>query len=197
MPPVSFRFLPSPFFDQRPAGTLIDLLVVHAISLPPGCFGGTEIDDLFLGQLAQRDWGAEKPAFYDDVAALRVSAHFLIDRLGRLTQYVPVAGRAWHAGESLWHGRTGCNNFSVGVELEGDAYTLFEAIQYQRLANLIRTLHRGLVQRGWGGVQQRQVVGHEHIAPGRKWDPGPFFDWDQLWALLRRAKPIRLPVVWT
>ncbi len=197
MQPVPFRFLPSPFFDQRPPGMPIDLLVVHAISLPPGCFGGPEIDELFLGQLAQRDWGPERPPFYDDVAALRVSAHFLIDRLGRITQYVPVAGRAWHAGESQWHGRSGCNNFSIGVELEGDAYTLFEPVQYQRLANLIKTLHKGLVRRGWGAIPRQHVAGHEHIAPGRKWDPGPFFDWDHLWVVSSRARPTKWPVIWS
>lgn len=196
MPIVPFRVLPSPFFDARPPAIAIDLLVVHAISLPPGCFGGTEIDDLFLGQLDQRDWGPEKPPFYEDVAALRVSAHFLIDRLGRITQYVPVAARAWHAGVSSWQGRGRCNDFSIGVELEGDAYTLFEPIQYQRLAHLIKTLHKGLVQRGWGAIPRRHIVGHEHVAPGRKWDPGPFFEWDTLWMLLNRTKPGKLPLVW-
>ncbi|MEO5339921.1 MAG: 1,6-anhydro-N-acetylmuramyl-L-alanine amidase AmpD [Magnetococcus sp. MYC-9] len=196
MPPAPFRLLPSPFFDQRPPGMPIELLVVHAISLPPGCFGGTEIDDLFLGRLAQRDWGPEPPPFYEDVATLRVSAHFLIDRLGRVTQYVPVAERAWHAGVSLWQGRPRCNDFSIGIELEGDAYSLFEPIQYQRLATLIKTLHKGLQQRGWGGIPRRQIVGHEHIAPGRKWDPGPFFDWDALWGVLNRARAVKWPLVW-
>ncbi|MBF0400505.1 MAG: 1,6-anhydro-N-acetylmuramyl-L-alanine amidase AmpD [Magnetococcales bacterium] len=197
MRPASFRLLPSPFCDQRPAGMPIDLLVVHAISLPPGCFGGTEVDELFLGQLDQRDWGPEPPPFYEDVAGLRVSAHFLIDRQGRITQYVPIARRAWHAGESFWQGRVRCNDFSVGVELEGDAYTLFEPVQYRRLATLIKTVHRGLVQQGWGAIGRQQVVGHEHIAPGRKWDPGPFFEWDTLWWWLDRARPARRwPLVW-
>lgn len=195
---ASFRLLPSPFCDQRPPGVLIDLLVVHAISLPPGCFGGTEVDELFLGQLDQRDWGPEKPAFYEDVAGLRVSAHFLIDRLGNITQYVPVAARAWHAGESEWQGRVRCNNFSIGVELEGDAYTLFEPIQYDRLATLIVTLQQGLQARGWGAIGRQQIVGHEQIAPGRKWDPGPFFEWDTLWKVLNRARPAkRWPLVWS
>ncbi|WP_130472457.1 1,6-anhydro-N-acetylmuramyl-L-alanine amidase AmpD [Candidatus Magnetaquicoccus inordinatus] len=196
MAALSYRFLPSPYFDQRPAGSAIDLLVVHAISLPPGCFGGSEIDELFLGQLSQRDWGPIKPPFYEDVASLRVSAHFLIDRQGRLTQYVPIAGRAWHAGVSEWQGRSRCNDFSIGVELEGDAYTTFETIQYQRLATLIRTLHKGLQQRGWGAIPPAHIAGHEQIAPGRKWDPGPFFEWEQLWQLTTRARAARWPLVW-
>ncbi|MBF0161850.1 MAG: 1,6-anhydro-N-acetylmuramyl-L-alanine amidase AmpD [Magnetococcales bacterium] len=196
MPSAPFRLLPSPYCDQRPAGTVIDLLVVHAISLPPGCFGGTEIDDLFLGRLAERDWGPVVPAFYEDVAALRVSAHFLIDRLGRITQYVPIAARAWHAGQSLWQGRPRCNDFSIGVELEGDAHTLFEPVQYQHLASLIKTLHAGLRRRGWGALPQHRIVGHEQIAPGRKWDPGPFFEWEILWGMLRTAKTGKWPLVW-
>ena len=197
MPQAPFRLLPSPFCDQRPTGTLIDLLVVHAISLPPGCFGGTEIDDLFLGRLATRDWGPVVPPFYEDVAALRVSAHFLIDRFGQLTQYVPVIARAWHAGESLWQGHPRCNDFSIGIELEGDAFTPFEPIQYQRLANLIETLHQGLLERGWGGIPQQQIVGHQQIAPGRKWDPGPCFEWDTLWEALRRARAAKWPLAWS
>ncbi|MBF0459854.1 MAG: 1,6-anhydro-N-acetylmuramyl-L-alanine amidase AmpD [Magnetococcales bacterium] len=196
MPSVPFRFLPSPFFDARPPATRIDLLVIHAISLPPGCFGGTVIDDLFLGQLAQRDWGPAKPSFYEEVVALRVSAHFLINRLGHITQYVPVAERAWHAGVSVWQERPRCNDFSLGIELEGDAHTPFEPVQYRRLASLIKTVHQGLVQRDWGALTPQNMVGHAQIAPGRKWDPGPFFAWDVLWTQLRRARPTQWPVVW-
>lgn len=204
MSSTSFRFLPSPFFDHRPPGTVIDLLVIHAISLPPGCFGGTDIDDLFLGQLKPKNRGSEEEdSFYKEIAALQVSTHFLIDRLGKVTQYVPVLCRAWHAGKSVWQGRQPCNPFSIGVELEGDAQTPFEPIQYQQLVNLVPMLQKGLVQRGQAGFTHQNITGHQHIAPGRKWDPGPFFDWQHFQALLSQNsqnsqnRPVSpWPLVW-
>lgn len=161
------RYLPSPHADSRPDGVAIDLLVVHAITLPPGEFGGGHVDDFFLGRL---DPG--RHPFFREIAGMRVSAHFFIDRAGRLTQYVPVAKRAWHAGASLWEGRDACNDFSVGVELEGYDGGGFEAGQYAALATLTRTLQAALP-----GLTGARIVGHADIAPGRKWDPGPGFDW--------------------
>lgn len=170
----------------------IDLLVVHAISLPPGRFGGGAIDDLFLGRLdPQAD-----PSFRE-IAALRVSAHFLVNRAGRLTQYVPVLKRAWHAGVSHWRGRDGCNDFAIGVELEGDDRTPFTAVQYERLAALIRTLQAGLRQREMTGLTDDRIVGHQHVAPDRKWDPGPHFDWQHLRDVLEIAAIERQwPLIW-
>ena len=203
------RFLPSPFFDHRPSGAVIDLLVVHAISLPPGRFGGADIDDLFLGRLSPHSWRPEEQSLYREIATLRVSAHFLIDREGKITQYVPILCRAWHAGQSVWQGRQRCNDFSIGIELEGDAVTPFEPLQYRRLVQLIHALRQGLEQRDQPGFDARCITGHQHIAPGRKWDPGPLFDWHHLRGLLsetarttrttRTTRTIRAlvePLVW-
>ncbi|MBF0142118.1 MAG: 1,6-anhydro-N-acetylmuramyl-L-alanine amidase AmpD [Magnetococcales bacterium] len=171
------RFLPSPHCDDRPPGTVIDLLVVHAISLPPGEFGGGFVDDLFLGRLE----AAAHPSF-EEICRLRVSAHFLVGRGGGVTQYVPVMKRAWHAGVSSWEGRERCNDFSVGVELEGDAKTPFTGLQYEALTTLVAVLSRRLA-----GLCPDRIVGHQDVAPGRKWDPGPCFDWSHFRGLLRRG----------
>lgn len=182
-----FRYLPSPHADDRPPATEVDLLVVHAISLPPGEFGGRAIDDFFLGRL---DPSAHP--YFATIASMRVSAHFLVDRQGGITQYVPVLRRAWHAGVSQWKGRERCNDFSVGVELEGDGETPFEARQYECLATLFRTLQTGLP-----GLTAENVTGHQHIAPERKWDPGPCFDWARLHQDMDMARPEpSWPVVW-
>jgi N-acetyl-anhydromuramoyl-L-alanine amidase len=162
---------PSPNCDARPAGTTIDLLVIHNISLPPGRFGGPFIADLFGNRL---DCDAD-PSF-DDLRALRVSSHFLIRRDGVLMQFVSAADRAWHAGVSCFGERTGCNDFSIGVELEGTDFEPFAEAQYRVLADLTRALS--------GRYPLRDVAGREHIAPGRKTDPGPFFDWDHYGRLL-------------
>ncbi|OIQ83773.1 1,6-anhydro-N-acetylmuramyl-L-alanine amidase AmpD [mine drainage metagenome] len=159
----------SPHFDARPPGSSIDLIVVHAISLPPGRFGGPQIDALFRGCL---DTTAD-PALAD-LAGLRVSAHFLVRRDGELLQYVSCAQRAWHAGVSSHRGRTRCNDFSVGIELEGSDHEAFEPAQYETLARLLPALCRS--------YPIRDIVGHCDIAPQRKTDPGPHFDW----AALRR-----------
>ena len=197
MSQVPFSFLPSPFFNHRPPGTVIDLLVIHAISLPPGCFGGTGINDLFLGKLYGREIEMETDPLMKELTTLRVSVHFLIDRLGKVTQYVPIFFRAWHAGQSTWQGRRACNDFSVGIELEGDTKTPFEPVQYQRLASLTGSLQEGLVQQGHGGFTKEQIAGHQHIAPERKWDPGPFFDWKLFHAVLDQTKSLpKWPLVW-
>ncbi|MBF0139634.1 MAG: 1,6-anhydro-N-acetylmuramyl-L-alanine amidase AmpD [Magnetococcales bacterium] len=174
-----FRYHPSPHCNARPVAVTIDLVVVHAISLPPGAFGGPHIDALFLGVL-----DIPVHPFFQEIASLKVSAHFVIDRCGTVTQYVPVAQRAWHAGISVWEGRDNVNDFSIGIELEGDDKTPFTPVQYTNLASLVQTLRTRYPLLG-----EQRIVGHEHIAPGRKWDPGPLFDWSLLRSLLGRTQP--------
>ena len=159
----------SPHFDDRPPGEKVSLLVVHAISLPPGEFGGDWIDDLFMGTLDP----AAHP-YFAEIAGRRVSAHFLIRRDGTLIQYVPCDKRAWHAGASEWKGRASCNDFSIGVELEGADDVPFSEPQYEALAQLVASLGKR-----YGKLD---IAGHSDIAPGRKTDPGPWFDWDRLHA---------------
>lgn len=168
------RQVPSPNCDSRPAGTQVTLLVVHAISLPRGEYGGDAIERLFTNRL---DTGAH-PSFAT-LAGLRVSAHFLVRRDGELVQFVPVGRRAWHAGESRWRGRGRCNDFSVGVELEGTEEDPFTPLQYERLEALVRRLCRR-----W---PLRAVAAHSDVAPGRKRDPGAGFDWRRLHARLARV----------
>ena len=164
-------FVASPNFDERPAGLTIDLLVVHAISLPPGEYGGPGIADLFLNRLDPHGH-----PYYAGLSGLRVSAHFVIYRDGSLVQFVACAKRAWHAGVSSWGGRGRCNDFSIGVELEGCDEGPFEPAQYVRLAELTRVLR--------AAYPIASIAGHSDIAPGRKTDPGPNFDWGRYRALL-------------
>ncbi len=164
------RRVPSPNCDERPAHCGVDVIVVHGISLPPGEFGGGHVDALFTNTL---DPAAH--AYFADIASLRVSAHLLIDREGELTQYVPFDRRAWHAGESCFQNRQRCNDFSVGIELEGTDDLPYEDVQYQRLAAVIRAL-----MKVWPDITPERIVGHSDIAPGRKTDPGPAFDWKRL-----------------
>lgn len=166
--------MPSPNFDKRPQGCDVELVVVHNISLPPGEFGGPYIDALFTNTLDPR-----AHSYFADIADLRVSAHLLIERDGRVTQYVPFSRRAWHAGESCFQDRTRCNDFSVGIELEGADDVPFEEMQYQRLAEVIRVLRAE-----WPGITWERIVGHSDIAPQRKTDPGPAFDWQKLKGLV-------------
>ena len=158
--------VPSPNCDDRPEGVEITLLVVHNISLPPGHFGGPGIAELFTNRLDP----AAHP-YYATIAGSRVSAHFLIRRDGSLIQFVPCIRRAWHAGESRWRGRERCNDFAVGVEVEGTDTASYESAQYAMLARLTRALLRR--------YPIAAIVGHQDIAPGRKTDPGPAFDWDR------------------
>jgi AmpD protein len=171
------RQVPSPNCDSRPAGVEISLLVLHSISLPRGRYGkrsgGSAIERLFTNRLDP----AEHPSFAD-LAGVRVSAHFLIYRDGELIQFVPVSRRAWHAGASRWRGRERCNDFSIGIELEGVDDARFEQAQYDRLAGLIRQLRRI--------VPLRDIAAHSDVAPGRKTDPGAGFDWRALAAALSR-----------
>ncbi|MEO6410594.1 MAG: 1,6-anhydro-N-acetylmuramyl-L-alanine amidase AmpD [Burkholderiaceae bacterium] len=161
------RHCVSPNAEPRPAGAEIDLLLIHSISLPPGEYGGDAIERLFTNRL---DWDAHP--YYARIRGLRVSSHFVIRRDGELLQFVSCARRAWHAGESQWRGRSNCNDFSIGIELEGLEGEQFEAAQYRALAELMQCLARRYPIRG--------VAGHEHVAPARKIDPGTGFDWPRL-----------------
>ncbi|MCC5797410.1 MAG: 1,6-anhydro-N-acetylmuramyl-L-alanine amidase AmpD [Methylophaga sp.] len=168
------KFLLSPNHDQRPDPADIGGIVLHNISLPPGQFNGDWITDLFLNRL-----DPEAHPYFEAIALMRVSAHLLIRRNGELIQYVPFHLRAWHAGESCWNGRQRCNDFTVGIELEGDDRSAFETAQYQSLVEVIEALLLA-----YPTLSKTAITGHEHIAPGRKTDPGPFFDWAALHAAL-------------
>ncbi|MBK4733492.1 1,6-anhydro-N-acetylmuramyl-L-alanine amidase AmpD [Noviherbaspirillum pedocola] len=167
------RRLASPNCDARPQGMEIDLLVIHNISLPPGQFGGDEIAALFTNSLDH----AAHP-YFEGLRGLRVSAHFLIRRDGATLQFVPAGMRAWHAGLSRFGERERCNDFSIGIELEGTDEETFTAVQYARLAALTEALARR--------YPLRHVAGHQHIAPERKTDPGPYFDWPAYQAACRQ-----------
>ena len=173
------RRCPSPNFDPRPAGTSVSLVVVHSISLPPGEYGGDAVERLFTNRL---DWRLHP--YYEQIRGLAVSAHFLIRRDGEVVQFVSCDERAWHAGRSTWRGRPECNDYAVGIELEGLEGTTFDAPQYETLAGLIEALARH--------YPIDAVAGHEHVAPGRKNDPGAGFDWSGLAERLgARAHPLR------
>lgn len=161
------RRCPSPNFGPRPATAAIELLLLHSISLPPGVFGGDAIERLFTNRL---DWDAHP--YYAQIRGLAVSAHFVIRRDGELLQFVSCEQRAWHAGRSCWRGRDNCNDYSIGIELEGLEGGVFEDAQYDALAGLLPRLARR--------YPLRAVAGHEHVAPGRKADPGPGFEWARL-----------------
>ena len=175
------KHCPSPNCGPRPAGEAVTLAIVHSISLPPGCYQGDAVHRLFSNRL---DWDAHP--WYSSIRGLRVSAHFLLRRSGRTQQFVSCDQRAWHAGASHWRGRSDCNDWSIGIELEGLEGGTFEAAQYAQLANLLQVLSRR--------SPLLEAVGHEHVAPGRKADPGAGFDWLRLRRLLRRAAP-RLPAI--
>lgn len=163
----------SPHYNARPADAAIDLLVVHNISLPAGQFGGPHVSDLFTGRV---DYNADP-----SLAGLRnvaVSAHFLVRRDGRLVQYVSCNDRAWHAGVSHFQGRANCNDYSIGVEMEGTDNVAFTSVQYDVLAQLAQALQNR--------YPLHWITGHEHVAPGRKTDPGPCFDWTRLDTLLKQ-----------
>lgn len=167
------RRVVSPNYDRRPPGTAVDLLVIHNISLPPDQFGGTAIIEFFTNQL-----DIDGHPYYAQIQGVKVSSHFLIRRDGGLVQFVPCRGRAWHAGVSSWQGRTRCNDFSIGIELEGSDFVPFADRQYATLARLTRLLQRV--------YPIRSVAGHSDIAPERKTDPGPYFDWPRFRASLKK-----------
>lgn len=166
------RRVRSPNFDARPAGTAVELLVIHNISLPPGEYGGDAVCRLFTNAL-----DVEAHPYYAQLRGLKVSAHFLIRRDGGVIQFVPCIKRAWHAGVSRWRGRECCNDFSIGVELEGTDEEPFTAAQYAALARLVRLLRQA--------YPLHESVGHSDIAPERKTDPGPHFDWPRFLNLVK------------
>jgi AmpD protein len=171
------RQVASPNCDSRPSGVEADLIVIHGISLPPGEFGGPWIERLFTNCLP-----AEIHPYFAEVAALRVSSHLVVQRDGALTQYVSFADRAWHAGQSSYEGREACNDFSVGVELEGADTLPYEATQYDVLAEAVAALCAAYPR-----LSAQRLVGHSDIAPGRKTDPGPAFDWPRARRLIASA----------
>ncbi|WP_304640592.1 1,6-anhydro-N-acetylmuramyl-L-alanine amidase AmpD [Pseudomonas sp.] len=158
---------PSDHFNERPAGTLVSLLIIHNISLPPGEFGGGYVQRFFTGRLDPL-----AHPYFGEIAAMRVSSHFLIERDGELTQFVSCLDRAWHAGQSHFAGCENCNDFSVGVELEGTDTLAYTEAQYATLLRLT-----GALMTRFPGITPQRITGHEHVAPGRKTDPGPAFDW--------------------
>ncbi len=158
--------IPSPHYDERPENITPSLLVIHNISLPPNQFGGPYINQLFTGTLDPN----EHP-FFDEIRNLRVSAHCLIRRDGEIIQYVPFHLRAWHAGQSVYQGKEKCNDFSIGIELEGSDFEPFTEAQYQALAKLTQLLIKQYP------LIEHNIIGHSDIAPNRKTDPGPYFDW--------------------
>jgi N-acetyl-anhydromuramoyl-L-alanine amidase len=164
----------SPNFGPRPQGVAIDMVLIHSISLPPGEYGGDGVKRLFTNRL---DWEAHP--YYEQIRGLEVSAHFFVRRDGVLMQFVSCDSRAWHAGDSVWQGRINCNDYSIGIELEGLEGAPFESVQYTTLSALIAEL----VKR----YPIATVVGHEHVAPGRKNDPGSEFEWSRLHGLLGLA----------
>lgn len=163
------RFVSSPNFDARPPDCPIEVLIIHSISLPPGKFGGADIERLFCNTL---DFSCHP--FYEGLKGLRVSAHLLVRRDGELVQFVPFSARAWHAGVSCCEGRARVNDFSIGIELEGADSVAFSDIQYQVLAAVTRSIIQAYPR-----VTPQRIYGHSDIAPGRKTDPGPSFDWSR------------------
>jgi AmpD protein len=168
------RQRPSPNQDERPEGCTVDLLVIHNISLPPGEFGGAWIDDFFLNRLEP-----SAHPYFEQISDLRVSSHLLIRRDGELIQYVPLDRRAWHAGASLFQDRERCNDFSIGIELEGTDETPFTDDQYRTLSRVTRR-----IMHIYPGITKERITGHSDIARGRKTDPGAAFDWDRFRSLL-------------
>lgn len=162
----------SPNYDARPHQTRVSLLVIHSISLPPNEYGGDAISRFFTNTLDH----AEHP-YFEQLKGIKVSSHFLIRRDGQVIQFVPCNKRAWHAGVSIWHGRTRCNDFSIGIELEGSDFEPYSELQYVALVRLTRCLKRA--------YSIHDIVGHSDIAPERKTDPGPFFDWEAYRARLK------------
>ncbi len=171
------RVVVSPNANDRPAGSSVDLLVIHNISLPPGEFGGDNIEALFTNTL-----DPTAHAYFAEIAHLTVSAHFLVRRDGEVVQFVSTDARAWHAGESSWCNRSNCNDFSVGIEMEGTDDIPYETIQYQSLSRLVRALWEY-----YPAIAPDAMVGHSEIAPGRKTDPGTAFDWQTLRQYLSEA----------
>ena len=166
--------IPSPNFDERPADQTVDLLVIHNISLPPDQFGGNYVEQFFRNCLDPAEH-----EYFADIVHLRVSSHLYIRRDGRLVQFVSLGKRAWHAGQSCWRGRQRCNDFSIGIELEGSDSLPFEDRQYFALAQATKE-----IQLHYPQILNENITGHSDIAPGRKTDPGPCFDWERYKSLI-------------
>lgn len=175
---IEARQVPSPNAGERPDPDDISLIIVHNISLPPGRFGGPHIDELFTNCL-----DPDRHPYFREICEMQVSSHFLVRRDGELVQYVSCDRRAWHAGRSCWRGRENCNDFAIGIELEGADDIPYTQAQYHRLAELT-----ALLQSEYPGIDDDAVTGHEDVAPGRKTDPGPAFDWTRFRAQLARIK---------
>lgn len=176
----SIEYLPSPNVDERPAGVQINLIVVHGISLPPGEFGGPWINHLFTNRL-----DPEQAPYFAEIHELRVSSHLLIRRTGEVIQYVPFVKRAWHAGESCFQGQFQCNDFSIGIELEGTDEQPYMPVQYEQLVKLAV-----LLMKTYPAITTERITGHADIAPGRKTDPGQAFDWVLLRKLLASSRQV-------
>lgn len=177
----SARLNLSPNYDDRTDEGDITIIVIHNISLPPSEFGGDGIDQLFTNTLDK-----DEHEFYQEIHELRVSSHLLIRRDGEIVQYVPFNKRAWHAGVSQFLGRDTCNDFSIGIEVEGTDFEPFTDTQYQKLGDVIEALLKH-----YPNLKAENITGHENIAPGRKTDPGPFFKWDKISQKLGVALPAR------
>jgi len=175
---LNIQSCPSPHYNERPAEALIDLLVIHNISLPPEQFGGDYIHQFFQGNL-----DCSIHPYFDTIKELQVSSHYLIDRTGKIFQFVDCRKRAWHAGVSSWQGRENCNDFSIGIELEGSDAIPYTKEQYQSLVILTKQL-----QHEFPAITNQNIVGHCDIAPGRKTDPGEAFDWEYFHSLLTAGK---------
>jgi len=172
------RQCPSPNQGERPAGSEVSLLVIHNISLPPGQFGGGYIEQFFSNAL-----NADEHSYFAEIAELQVSSHLLIDRQGEVVQFVPLGRRAWHAGDSSFAGCGNCNDYSIGIELEGTDTVPYSDQQYQSLVRLSRQLLEA-----YPALSAERIVGHSDIAPGRKTDPGSAFDWPRFFAMLGQAE---------
>lgn len=184
---ASANFIPSPNFDQRPEGESgeLSLIVIHNITLPPGQFNGPYITQLFTNTLDPKEH-----KFFKEINKLRVSSHLLITRRGEIIQYVPFHQRAWHAGVSAYLGRSICNDFSIGIEMEGTDDMDFEEFQYQSLIKVLKALVNT-----YPSLDMQHITGHEHIAPGRKTDPGPYFDWHRVGRECQAALPALADIV--
>jgi AmpD protein len=167
----------SPHCDDRPEKVAIDMIVIHGISLPPAQFGNDFVEKFFCGEL---EFSAHP--YFETIANLRVSSHLFIKRTGEMIQFVPFHKRAWHAGQSFFQGRENCNDFSIGIELEGTDEISYEKIQYEKLAEAIAVL-----MKQYPKITLDRIVGHSDIAPGRKTDPGPMFRWDELSAIMVKS----------
>ncbi len=178
------RTLDSPHHDTRPHGAIIDLIVLHAISLPPGEFDAGNVEAFFLGSL---DCSAH-PAF-DNLGDMRVSSHFVVDRAGSITQFAPCERRAWHAGVSEWQGRPHCNDYAIGIEMIGDEQQPFTTAQYRETARLCRAL-----MNRYPAIDRNRIVGHQDVAPGRKWDPGRQWNWPRFHRSLSHIRKLQLHI---